>query len=368
MSSPFLEHYQGQIKRRLIKPDPAQAAMATALARLEADLLAYNPESNSLLATLLGRKAPQNNVPKGLYLWGGVGRGKTMLMDLFFKHVAFPQKARRHFNEFMAEAHAAIAKARKTHEGDPIPHVAGELAKAAKLICFDEFYVTDITDAMLLGRLFKALFADGVVVVATSNCPIENLYKDGLNRQLFLPFIDLFQERMVAHEIISEHDHRQRQLTGKDLYFTPLGAESDTAMCQIWQTITGQAEGKPAHIIVHGRTVIVPEQANGVARFHFNDLCAATLGRDDYLALARRYHTLFIEDIPILSKQNQNEARRFILLIDTLYDQAIRLVATAAAAPDHLNQTGDTSGFFARTQSRLKEMRRAAHIKQKEEV
>ena len=361
MSRSFLDHYEDQIKANLITPDPAQAAMAKALNRLEQDLSGYSPAAQNLWSKLL-KRGPASPVPKGLYLWGGVGRGKTMLMDLFYDYIRFAPKTRCHFNEFMATAHKEIAQARKTHEGDPIPHVASGLANTAKLICFDEFYVTDITDAMLLGRLFTTLFEEGVVIVATSNCPIHELYKEGLNRQLFLPFIHLFQDQMISHEIISETDHRHRRLFGKEHYYTPLGEESDQAVCRIWLTVTGKAEGKPAKIIVNGRTLMVPEQAAGAARFKFSDLCAAALGRDDYLALAARYHTLFIDDIPKMQSQHRNEARRFITLIDTLYDQGIRLIATAEAEPNELYQAGDNKNLFHRTQSRLTEMRHAAHL------
>jgi len=362
MSGTFLDLYKDQIDRKLITPDAAQESVAQALADLEMRLSTYTPPQSGLLTILFGKPDQIDHVPKGLYLYGGVGRGKTMLMDMFFEFVRYAPKTRIHFNEFMSQAHDLIAKYRKTHEGDPIPLVAQELANQAKLICFDEFYITDITDAMILGRLFAALFKEGVVFIATSNCPINDLYKDGLNRDLFLPFIALLNEQMIAHEVISPTDFRLRALEGKDLYFTPINQTTNEAVCSLWQAISGKAEGKTARIIVKGRQLIVPEAANGTARFGFEDLCAQPLGRDDYQALASRYHTIFIDDIPILQPSQRNEARRFITLVDTLYDQGIRLIATAQAQPSELYKAGDNAVLFERTASRLIEMRRAAHI------
>lgn len=372
MGGNFLKLYNDQIRQNLISADVAQSEMASALAALETRLSTYQPPQNGLLGSFFGPKKTISTAPKGLYLFGGVGRGKTMLMDMFYEMIDLDQvkfdaknkgsKARFHFNEFMALSHERIAKYRHSHEGDPIPLVATEFSQEAKLICFDEFYVTDIADAMILGRLFTALFKQGVVIIATSNCPISELYKDGLNRQLFEPFIDLLQQRMHTHEVTSQTDYRLRDLTGKDLYFSPLSQATDEAICHLWQAITGKAEGKPAHIIVKGRTLIVPEASSGAARFSFDDLCKTALGRDDYLALAARYHTIFIEDIPEMKKSHRNEARRFITLIDTLYDQGIRLVATAEAEPENLYKAGDNAALFERTSSRLIEMRRTAHI------
>ncbi len=362
MSGTFLDLYEDQIDRKLITPDAAQENVAQALADLEMRLSTYSPPQNGLLTILFGKTDQIDHAPKGLYLYGGVGRGKTMLMDMFYDFVSFEPKIRIHFNQFMSQAHELIAKYRKTHEGDPIPLVAQELADQAKLICFDEFYITDIADAMILGRLFAALFKEGVVFIATSNCPIDDLYKDGLNRDLFMPFISQLHERMVAHEVISPTDFRLRALKGKDLYFTPINQTTNEAVCSLWQAISGKAEGKTAHIIVKGRQLIVPEAANGTARFGFDDLCAQPLGRDDYQALASRYHTIFIDDIPVLHPSQRNEARRFVTLVDTLYDQGIRLIATAQAQPNELYKAGDNAVLFERTVSRLIEMRRAAHI------
>lgn len=366
MSATFLDYYDRQIAGNQLKKDPTQRQIAAAITGLEARLSTYQPPGNSLFSSLFGPKKQITSSPKGLYLYGGVGRGKTMLMDMFYDHTGFAPKARYHFNEFMGRAHDQIAVLRKSLEGDPIPEVAAILAKEAKLLCFDEFYVTDIADAMILGRLFTALYKEGVVIIATSNCPPDDLYKDGLNRQLFLPFIDLFKERMEIHEVTTTTDYRQRELQGKELYFAPLSGEADAAVCSLWQRITGQGEGKAARIIVKGRTLTVPETAGGAARFTFADLCGQPLGRDDYLALSERYHTIFIDDIPVLKPDRRDQARRFITLIDTLYDRQIRLIATAEAEPEALYNHGDNADLFIRTSSRLTEMRRGAHISEAE--
>ena len=362
MSGNFLDHYQQKIRQRLIDPDEAQADIARQLTALEVRLSTYQPPRDNLLTSLFRGKNWAEKAPKGLYLYGGVGRGKTMMMDMFYNYTGFAPKARYHFNRFMGRAHDAIALLRKSHEGDPIPRVAADLAREARLLCFDEFYVTDIADAMILGRLFKALFDEGVVIIATTNAAIDDLYKDGLNRQLFLPFIELMQQRMILHEVVSEIDHRRRVLEGRDLYLSPLGRSADEAVCAIWHHLTGKPEGKAAEIIVKGRRLYVPEVAAGAARFDFADLCEVPLGRDDYLALAERYHTLFIDDIPILGPERRDVARRFITLVDTLYDEKIRLVVTAEAEPEMLYNQGDNADLFHRTASRLTEMRRAAHL------
>lgn len=362
MSGKFITLYGEKLKNGDIDDDPAQRRAAAALDALEDRLAGYKPLERSFLGGWFTSAKAIDRVPKGLYLYGGVGCGKTMLMDLFFEAVSFSPKARYHFNEFMTFTHDRIGEYRKTEPGDPIPLVAGEIADRARLLCFDEFYVTDIADAMILGRLFTALFEAGVVVVATSNCKISELYPNGLNRQLFLPFIELMQTRMESHHVVSGVDYRLRQLEGEVLYFSPNDIAADEAMCSLWQKVTRVAEGKQATIIVKGRNVIVPEAASGAARFSFDDLCASALGRDDYLAIASRYHTVFLEDIPVMGPQNRNEARRFITLIDTLYDAGVRLIATAAAEPVGLYRAGDNATLFERTTSRLIEMRTGSHM------
>jgi cell division protein ZapE len=362
MSGQFFDLYQQKLTSGELETHAAQAEAAKTLGQLEENLLHYRPEQRSFLGGWFAPKMDPRRVPKGLYLYGGVGCGKTMLMDLFFETIDFRLKARYHFNEFMYLTHDRLDKYRKSNEREPIIKVASEIAKRSKFICFDEFYVSDIADAMILGRLFTALFDEGVVVLATSNTKISNLYKNGLNRQLFLPFIELMQSRMVSHELISDIDFRLRQLEGERLYFVPNDRAADEAMCSLWQKVTGVAEGKQATIIVKGRPLLVPESASGAARFNFADLCVQALGRDDYLALAKRYHTIFIEDIPVMGPEKRDQARRFITLIDTLYDGAIRLIASASASPDQLYKEGDNAQLFERTTSRLMEMQYATHL------
>ncbi len=310
-------------------------------------------------ACAVGPKAP---VPRGIYIHGKVGRGKTMLMDLFFESVSFQPKRRVHFHEFMAEVHDRIGAARKNFDGDPIPVVAQEIANSAGLICFDEFHVTDIADAMILGRLFKGLFDHRVVMVATSNAHPDDLYKRGLNRQLFLPFIDMIGAHMDVIELAAAKDYRLEKLAGRPLYFTPLGATATRDMRDTFTRLTGVKSGQPMTLDVKGRPVVVPEAAHGVARFTFEDLCMRPLGAVDYLYIAHAFHTVLVDDIPILAREQRNEARRFIALIDTLYDSRVCLIASAAGEPDELYTSGDAAELFERTVSRLIEMRSEAYL------
>ncbi len=290
-----------------------------------------------------------------------------MLMDLFFEETSFAPKRRLHFHAFMAEVHARIGKARKTGMIDPLPEVARALSEENRLLCFDELHVTDIADAMILGRLFKGMWEANVVIVATSNVPPGGLYKDGLNRALFLPFIALIEEHMAVEEQRAAKDFRLEKLAGRPLYFTPLGPDARAHMDRMWRDLTGSSAAPPMDLDILGRTLRVPHAAMGVARFSFADLCEKPLGNNDFLALAHTFHTIMIDDIPVLRAGQRNEARRFVNLIDTLYDSRIGLIASAEAEPDDLHPAGDVSFLFERTASRLIEMRSEAYLAAREE-
>jgi cell division protein ZapE len=293
--------------------------------------------------------------PKGLYLWGGVGRGKSMLMDMFARSSSKTVR-RVHFHAFMQEVHAGIARAKSQGIQDTIQPVAQEMAEGISCLAFDEIQITDITDAMLVGRLFEALFAAGVAIVATSNRHPNDLYKDGLNRQLFLPFIALLQERMVVTELASPTDYRQNRMSGQEIYFSPLGVVATTAMDNIWLELAG-GPGQSFSLEVKSRQVQIPNLRNGIARISFCELCGQPLGAADYLALTQEVKVLMLDDIPVLSRNNSSEAKRFVTLIDAVYEAQIGFIASAAAAPEQLYLEGIGSFEFERTASRLREMR-----------
>jgi cell division protein ZapE len=342
------------------------AAQEEAAARLQALSEALTRRKRKGLSLFAPKPAP----PKGLYLWGGVGRGKSLLMDIFFNNTNVEPKRRAHFHEFMAESHERIAawraadertkrrhkKASKISLDDPMPPVAADIAEGAMLLCFDEFQVTDIADAMLLGRLFEALFAEGVVVVATSNRRPDDLYKDGLNRQLFLPFIEALKAKLDVVRLDAARDYRLDRLGAAPVYHSPLGAAADAAIDSAWSLMIAGARAHPETLTVKGRTLVAPRTARGLARFTFKELCEAPLGPSDYLALARRYDAFFIDCIPKMGPERRNEARRFQTLIDALYESRAKLVCSAAAAPDRLYVEGDGADAFERTASRLIEM------------
>ena len=299
-----------------------------------------------------------------------VGRGKTMLMDMFFDAAPTPRKRRAHFHAFMADVHArlhqwrqALKRGEVTGE-DPIAPVAAELAREASLLCFDEFSVRDIADAMILARLFTALFAAGVVVAATSNVAPDDLYKDGLNRALFLPFIALIKEKLDIVELDARTDYRLEKLTRAPVYYSPLGAKADAALDAAFLTLTGHDRGEPVEIELLGRHLDVPQAIDGVARFDFDALCRRPLGAADYLKIAQRFHTVIIDRIPALAASERNEAKRFIILIDALYDMRVKLIASAAGEPETLYSAaeGAEAFEFARTASRLYEMRSTDYL------
>jgi len=356
--SRILDSYRQRLSEGEIAADPAQLALAERLDRLAADLAKLAKHRGRFLGLFLKDVPP----PKGLYVWGGVGRGKTMLMDLFFEEVPFERRRRAHFHEFMADVHERIALARKEVPGDPIPHVARAIAAEAQLLCFDELHVTDIADAMILGRLFEALFAGGTVVVATSNAHPADLYRNGLNRSLFLPFIDLIRAYMDVVELKAEKDFRLDKLSGAQLYFAPADATAKEALDEHWDRLTGKHAGKQIALEVKGRKLVVPAASVGVARFGFAELCDRPLGANDYLHIAHAFHTVIIDDIPLLTPDRRDVARRFINLVDAFYDNRICLIASAAAEPDALYPKGDGSDLFQRTASRLMEMRSEAYL------
>ncbi|GFE64481.1 cell division protein ZapE [Litoreibacter roseus] len=303
----------------------------------------------------LGRFGAKPEPVKGLYLWGGVGRGKSMLMDLFFDHADITAKRRVHFHAFMQEVHNALHEARKTGTDDAIQPVAKDIASDLRLLCFDEMQITDITDAMIVGRLFEQLFKAGVAVVTTSNRVPEDLYKDGLNRDLFLPFISLLEDHLVVHELASHVDYRQDRLAGEQVYFTPANAEARGKIDALWDSLTG-GTSQPLHLNVKGRVVEIPAFHNGAARATFFDLCGKPLGPADYLALAAAVKVLVLENIPALSRSNFNPAKRFVTLIDALYEARVRLICSAADVPERLYLEGEGAFEFERTASRLREM------------
>ncbi|MFY0611687.1 MAG: AFG1 family ATPase [Hyphomicrobiaceae bacterium] len=351
--------YEERIRDSGLTRDPAQIEIAARFDTLATALNKWRPSSRGLFGMFNGNAGA---APKGLYVHGGVGRGKTMLMDLFFDHVPFKSKRRLHFHEFMAETHDRISDARQASKGDPIPAVATAIAAQGRLLCFDEFHVTDIADAMILGRLFQALFADGIVLIATSNVEPRELYKNGLNRNLFVPFIKMLEANLDVLHLDAAEDYRMLKLAGRPLYFTPADPSAREQMDEIWQSLTGVDSGETAELVVKGRRVIVPEAASGVARFDFKDLCEAALGANDYLSIARTYHTVLIDNIPELGPARRNEARRFINLIDTLYDAKVGLAVSAATEVDSIYKEGDGQFLFERTTSRLIEMRSAAYL------
>ena len=361
------QRYDHLVETAAVSRDPAQENVVRALDRLLDALGAKRLARKSSALGWLFAKKPEASSVKGLYIHGGVGRGKTMLMDMFFELVPMRRKRRIHFNDFMAEAHDRIQKHRQARkegtvkEDDPIPPVARALAEQAQLLCFDEFTVTDIADAMILSRLFSALFSNGVVLVATSNVAPDDLYRDGLNRALFLPFIDILKRHADVIGLDSDTDYRMEKLNRLPVYVTPLGPEAERLMDEAWAAITHGRRAAPETVAVKGREIAVPAASGSAARFSFADLCEKPLGARDYLAIASRYSTLFIDRIPVLADGRRNEAKRLILLIDTLYDRHVRLVVSAAAPPAELyaGRRGVEVFEFERTASRLVEMQGA---------
>ncbi|HCK84541.1 MAG TPA: cell division protein ZapE [Hyphomonadaceae bacterium] len=353
----ILPAYRERLARGALAADPAQAAAAERLESLAQALARWKPDA----------WLDKGETPRGLYLWGPVGRGKSMLMDLFFEAAPVAKKRRAHFHEFMLGVHALLRQARASRsegagQDQIIAQAARKIAEEARLLCFDEMQVTDIADAMILGRLFERLFAEGVVVVATSNRPPEELYKNGLNRQLFLPFIAMMKERLDSVEIAGPRDFRLTQLMAAPVYYSPLGPAADEAMARAWARLTFSAAPQALTLNVGGRVLRVEREAAGVARFSFAELCARPLGAADFLEIAERFHTVLIENVPRLTPAMREEAARFRTLIDALYEAKAKLIASAEAEPGELYPAGDQSFEFERTASRLMEMRSEAYL------
>ncbi|MEM9049508.1 MAG: cell division protein ZapE [Pseudomonadota bacterium] len=357
-----LSRYRRLVKEGVLQDDPAQLRAVEKLQILHNRLQDYDPVQPKRVGIGLfgwGRERIRQDVVPGLYLFGGVGRGKSMLMDLFFADAPPPHKRRVHFHAFMQEVHAGIARARVAGAKDPIADVAQAVSASATLLCFDELQVTDITDAMIVGRLFEALFARGVVVVTTSNRPPDDLYKDGLNRDLFLPFIALIKQKLDLHELASARDHRLGRAQGVRVWFSPLDADSAADMDAVWAKLAGGV-GAPFVLEVGGRAITLPQRWGRVARVGFAALCEMPLGAADYLRLTQEIDWLLLEGIPVLSRARFDAAKRFVTLIDTLYEARVRLVAAAEAEPETLYASGAGSFEFQRTVSRLREMQAAS--------
>lgn len=349
-----------------IDRDPAQIAVLNHLDRLCGEL-ATLPSRKAGLGWLFGRKP---RMPPGLYLWGSVGRGKTMLMDLMLESAPVKQKHRMHFQTFMADIHQRIhdyrtrVKQGEAKDRDPIPPVARAIADEMTLLCLDEFAVTDIADAMILARLFNALFENGLVLVTTSNLEPNRLYEGGLNRELFVPFIDILKSSTVTVELDAPHDYRLDKVGGLQTYFCPDDLSAARTFDFLFQKLTHNQKSDSITLDVLGRALVVPQFANGVVRFSYNDLCKKALGANDFIAIGEYFHTIFIDHVPIIASENHNEAKRFIALIDALYDRSVKLYMTAAAMPEAIYQARDGREAFEfdRTVSRLIEMQSESYL------
>jgi cell division protein ZapE len=367
--SAIAERYAARVAVGAIEPDPGQVNAMQRLGRLESELAHFRPPvKGGALGWLMARQPIE--APRGVYLWGDVGRGKTMLMDLFFEAAPVASKRRAHFHEFMADVHERVQYFRNMLKSgelsgvDPIRLAGDEIASESTLLCFDEFHVTDIADAMILGRLFEKMFEHGLVLVATSNVRPSDLYLDGLNRALFLPFIRMIEARLEVVELKARTDFRLEKLDGVVAWHVPAGEQSRKAIDRAWKRLTGEDGGSPVELPMKGRTIRVPRAGGGAARFEFADLCETPLGASDFVRIGRSFHTVVIDGIPVLSEAHRNAAKRFILLVDTLYDSGVKLIASAAAEPDDLLKI--TDGWEAleirRTASRLVEMRSAEYL------
>lgn len=362
-----LPAYRARIAAGALNADPAQARAAERLQELWRRTRGYDPkpgapqqEEGGLLSRFFRRKPVEEaaDAPGGIYLVGEVGRGKSMLMDLFFATADVPRKQRLHFHQFMQNCHRRIHAWKKQHgdTADPIAPLADSIAAEAALLCFDEFQVHDIVDAMILGRLFEALFQRGTVVVATSNTAPDDLFKGKPGRDAFLPFIALIKQHVEVFFLDAQRDYRRERIRGLPTWHAPADGRAERALDAAFRELTGAAHGEPTRLSVLGRWLEVPQAARGVARFDFDELCGKPLGPADYLAIATHFHTLVIDGVPRLGPENFDRARRFITLIDALYEHRCKIVVSAEAAPDTLYERGENAAMFERTASRLNEM------------
>ncbi|MFZ0607398.1 MAG: cell division protein ZapE [Xanthobacteraceae bacterium] len=371
MSNSVTAHYAASVAAGRVESDEAQLAVIERMARLEVHIAEHRlARKSSALGWLFAGRQRARAPIKGLYIYGEVGRGKTMLMDFFFETSPVERKRRAHFHEFMLDVHERVFAVRQAmkrgehQDEDPIRRVADALADEAWLLCFDEFHITDIADAMILARLFAQLFARGIVLVATSNVAPDDLYQDGLNRALFVPFIHMLHEHVDVVRLDARTDFRLEKLAGLPVWYVPADAPADARLDDAWRRLTGGHGGAPAELAVRGRSVHVPCAFMGVARFSFHDLCEEPLAAADYLRIAHEYHTVILDHVPAMTYDNRNAAKRFIILVDTLYDHNVKLIASAAAEPDALYRAdeGFEAGEFKRAASRLIEMRSQAYL------
>ncbi|MBL4689949.1 MAG: AFG1 family ATPase [Rhodospirillales bacterium] len=366
-----IEAYRALLEDGSIAPDPSQAQAMDRLQGLSDMLPGYAPQMGKKgWMSRLGLGRGKVKPPRGLYLWGGVGRGKSMLMDLFFDTVTtVPERRRVHFHAFMQEVHRrlhsyreAVKAGEASESSDPLAALGRVITERAWLLCFDEFHVTDIADAMILGRLFEVLFEQGVIVVATSNRPPRDLYKDGLQRELFEPFIDMIEDKMDVLELDGGVDYRLERLQAMDVYLTPHSIEAGARLDEDFRSLSIGGHARPVTLTVQGRDIIIPQAAEGVAMAGFADLCAQPLGPGDYLEIARCFHTLILRDIPRLGPERRNEAKRFVTLIDAIYEARVNLICSADAPPQALYPEGDGAFEFERTVSRLMEMQSTEYM------
>jgi len=353
MSQNVTRAYRDLIQNGDISADEGQDLIVSKLQNVSDALLDYTSSASS--RGLFGLGSRRAKAPQGLYIYGGVGRGKSMLMDLFFDHIPIESKLRVHFHEFMQSVHEKIHTWRQAYKAgqakgeEPIGPVAEELLGKHSLLCFDEFHVTDITDAMILGRLFDVFYEMGVVIIATSNRHPDDLYENGLNRQLFVPFIERLKSNMDVLALDGAHDYRLERISGGDVFYTPLGKKAEKAMQASWERLTNQETGAPEKLQMKGRELDVPQSAMGVARFDFKDICDTALGPADYLRIAHHYHTVMIDNIPTLTSAERNQAKRFVTLIDALYESKTKLIASSAGEAEKIYQQGDGKFEFGRT-------------------